>query len=402
MLSLQWIRQKMGLATYIVQQTSEFVSHLDIHAYYPMDMTHTGDPIHNTRCRINALSHCDSQSGERALCDKRHTDNVAGQWAHVSPPPPLQAQPLRDIQGSKVPGWVFRRVCHTLSATSGWSTPHGWLTACHIQWDNPATRLIHSSSPHVLTSWDECSPVLPLPSPLPDPLRHLWVWAPASEVPTVQRHFPQMSTVGWFSTSQPIHLMTSPRALDACDSIQIHRLHLLLSHEGSSLLTHQPPPQSTNVLRALCIQMSRALSDKNLGRWAALHQLRVSYLPYNTHAALRMARRLSHVHVWYTNVTPPQYAVYLVFHIYLHLVYVGVTSKALTVRLRKHQTDASSFQDCSTLHRLMLQTDSAHWGIIPLQFMNDEWYASVRERHWWFVFKKWACNDVAPGISTEG
>ena len=42
MLSLQWIRQKMGLASYIVQQTSEFVSHLDTHTYYPMDMTHTG------------------------------------------------------------------------------------------------------------------------------------------------------------------------------------------------------------------------------------------------------------------------------------------------------------------------------------------------------------------------
>ena len=176
-----------------------------------------------------------------------------------------------------MPGWVFRRVCHTLSAVSGWSTPHGWLTACHIQWHNPATRLIHSSSsPHVLTSWDECSPVLPLPSLLPDPLQHLWIWAPASEVPAVQYHFPQMSTVGWFSTSQPIHLMTSSSALDACDSIQIHRLHLLLSHEGSSLLVHQPPPQSANVLRALCIQMSRALSDKNLGRWAALHQLRIS------------------------------------------------------------------------------------------------------------------------------
>ena len=118
MLSLQWIRQKMGLATYIVQQTSEFVSHLDTHTYYPMDMTHTGDPIRNTRNRINALSHCDSQSSERALCDKRHTDNVAGQWAHASPPPPLQAQPFRDIQCSKVPGWVFRRVCHTLSAVS--------------------------------------------------------------------------------------------------------------------------------------------------------------------------------------------------------------------------------------------------------------------------------------------
>ena len=34
--------------------------------------------------------------------------------------------------------------------------------------------------------------------------------------------------------------------------------------------------------------------------------------------------------------------------------------------------------------------------------MQDEWYASVRERHWWFTFKKWACNDVAPGICTGG
>ena len=99
--------------------------------------------------------------------------------------------------------------------------------------------------------------------------------------------------------------MTSSSALDACDSIQIHRLHLLLSHEGSSLLVHQPPPQSANVLRALCIQMSRALSDKNLGRWAALHQLRISYLPYNTHAALRMARRLSHPRLVHSCNTPP-------------------------------------------------------------------------------------------------
>ena len=50
----------------------------------------------------------------------------------------------------------------------------------------------------------------------------------------------------------------------------------------------------------------------------------------------------------------------------------------------------------------MSQTDPAHWGIIPLQYVQDEWYASTRERHWWFTFKKYACNDVPPGISTEG
>ena len=61
-------------------------------------------------------------------------------------------------------------------------------------------------------------------------------------------------------------------------------------------------------------------------------------------------------------------------------------------------TDATSHQDCATLHRLMLQVDMGGWGILPLQYVLDPWYASVRERHWWFVFKKWACNDVPPGI----
>ena len=92
----------------------------------------------------------------------------------------------------------------------------------------------------------------------------------------------------------------------------------------------------------------------------------------------------------------------MVYHIFLHLIYIGVTTKALAVRLRKHHTDATSYQDCSTLHCMMLQTDRSHWGILPLQCVQDSWYASIRERHWWFTFKKYACNDVAPGISTDG
>ena len=51
---------------------------------------------------------------------------------------------------------------------------------------------------------------------------------------------------------------------------------------------------------------------------------------------------------------------------------------------------------------MMLQTDLSHWGILPLQYVHDSWYASIKERHWWFTFKKYACNDVAPGISTNG
>ena len=61
-------------------------------------------------------------------------------------------------------------------------------------------------------------------------------------------------------------------------------------------------------------------------------------------------------------------------------------------------TDATSYQDCATLHRLLLQVDMGGWGILPLQYARDDWYASVKERNRWCTFQKWACNDLAPGI----
>ena len=65
-------------------------------------------------------------------------------------------------------------------------------------------------------------------------------------------------------------------------------------------------------------------------------------------------------------LSPPVGSIIYVFsHIYLHLVYVGVTMSALVTRLRKHMADATSFRDCSTLHRLMLQVDMGGWGILP-------------------------------------
>ena len=117
--------------------------------------------------------------------------------------------------------------------------------------------------------------------------------------------------------------------------------------------------------------MARALQDKNMGKWVALLQLRTSYLLLHSHTAPRMARRLSHAHTWYTNVPPPRPTVYMVYRIFLHLVYIGVTAKALAIRLRKHHNDATSYQDYSTLHRMMLQTNLSHWGILPLQYVTD-------------------------------
>ena len=65
-------------------------------------------------------------------------------------------------------------------------------------------------------------------------------------------------------------------------------------------------------------------------------------------------------------------------------------------------TDSLADVDCATLHKHMAKTDLSGWGILPLQWVEDDWHASVRERHWWWIFRRWACNDVPPGISTQG
>ena len=75
---------------------------------------------------------------------------------------------------------------------------------------------------------------------------------------------------------------------------------------------------------------------------------------------------------------------------------------ALVNRLRKHMTDSLADVDCASLHKHMLNSKLSGWGIVPLQWVHNEWLASVRERHWWWIFRRWACNDVAPGISTSG
>ena len=54
--------------------------------------------------------------------------------------------------------------------------------------------------------------------------------------------------------------------------------------------------------------------------------------------------------------------------------------------------------DNSTLHRLMATTDSAHWGIGVLQYVKDTWWTAVRERARWWQLRRWAVNDIPPGV----
>ena len=54
--------------------------------------------------------------------------------------------------------------------------------------------------------------------------------------------------------------------------------------------------------------------------------------------------------------------------------------------------------DAASLHEFMARSDMADWGIAPVEYVQDRWWAAVRERCWWYVFRWWALNDVAPGI----
>ena len=147
------------------------------------------------------------------------------------------------------------------------------------------------------------------------------------------------------------------------------------------------------------MQIGKALADKNLGIWCQLMQHRLRYLPYHSHPVLAMARRLNYVDEWQLAITPPENAIHLIFHLYMHVAYIGITTVAFITRLRKHMTDATSCDDCATLHPKLSTTDMSHWGLVPLQLVTEDFQASVRERHWWYVFRRYALNDVPPGIN---
>ena len=271
MLSIQFIQQKLGLAKHVLTQTAAFIDSIHQHAYFPLDITHTSDSHTNTICRISCFSHLSSHLDEARLTDRRQADSMGGRWGNSDTIPHVACGPpsVSDSHDpTAVPGWLFRRVAHTLSATTAWCHPCCWLTACHISLCDRSRCLINSS-PHACVQWTDGASSLHNQPEIHPSLPHVWMWAPASEVLHVRSVYPDLNTIGWYNRRDPIHLMCSPSALHACEHTQILRLHVLLQHEGTSQLSPESHPQSHLVLRALATQTGVALDHKNLGAWAS-------------------------------------------------------------------------------------------------------------------------------------
>ena len=178
-----------------------------------------------------------------------------------------------------------------------------------------------------MSIWDQIPSQLT--PPLPPEIQLLWVWALVDGMHIARQHFPTFFPVASFDKTNPVLLLTTQDAINACTTDQLLRLHDLFQHEGRSYLQAPPPPLSDQVLRALDIQIATSLDEKQLGGMGD-PSTNICYLPYTQHPSLQMARYLCHVHTWYTSLTPLGSIVYLVFHVYLHLVYLAVASSAHT------------------------------------------------------------------------
>ena len=85
--------------------------------------------------------------------------------------------------------------------------------------------------------------------------------------------------------------------------------------------------------------------------------------------------------------------------VYTGAVYVGQTTQTPVQCLRKHYTDGHARTDIATFHSLILLTEFVDWVTIPVQYTETLFRTGSAERAWWSELKKWAVNDVAPGIS---
>ena len=246
MLSLSYVKQKLGLNNLVIQNTAAYVSEIHQSAYYNLAYTHTGCHDTNTRSRANILSHMKCQVDEDEVIDSRLTNNYNGRPHHTVRLP--ASIPTSDYQS--IPGWIARRVCHTVQGTSLWFAPHSWFMACQVC-VNPAYKVppTVNSSPVAIAQWEDVrhTSLQFLHNP-PDPITQIWFWVHSDNVQAFQAVCPTHLLVA----SCHGHSLYAPsNAMSQLSMIHIQRLHYLFVHEGKSHFPYSAPPHSPNITRAL-------------------------------------------------------------------------------------------------------------------------------------------------------
>ena len=186
LLSVQYLSQKLGLARHILAVTTQYIDSIYDYNYFNLDLTHTDNTSINTTLRMNALSHCPTQTSERQLTDGRIANNLSGSPVVLVPVPPV----LFSVSDQQIiPAWLHRRVAHTLGATTLWHRPHPWLTGQHHCLSRPKLSC-PGASRHGIGNWFDIRSVMGSNVQIPPSIHYLWQWAPASEIPAVRSAFP--------------------------------------------------------------------------------------------------------------------------------------------------------------------------------------------------------------------
>ena len=193
-----------------------------------------------------------------------HQSSAKGNWTSCTP---------KSTKQFSVPqGWLVRRVCMSLRGTTLWVSAHHCATACQHRLNVPDPPGFMGHSIHAFSVWQDVCCLLPatpgsstcVPPVLPAPLQFWCFWCHDSDKSSLQSpvHLPDYITVSY---NKPFTLIAPDAALSHISETQHRKLQLLFRDIGRSELAPLVIPQRDHVLRALTMQIGRALIDRNLG-----------------------------------------------------------------------------------------------------------------------------------------
>ena len=220
-----------------------------------------------------------------------HSTNMC---EHANPPLNTVAPPTH----------VLRYLCTVPNAINVWTCPSA---LAHEPYTTPTKPW---------SQWNE--PISPTSQIVPDTsldyqpntMSRRWI------VRAAPLHPPHTPLVAYAHFQQTIwYLYASQATQQTITPLQRLRLQCYFLHHAHNFSAlWRPHPHREFLYKAYNRGMRQALDAWDLGRWAQLLQVRIAYLPYETHAVICMLHAISHTHNWYTSVAPTTGLIYVAIH----------------------------------------------------------------------------------------